>query len=62
MSLPGVVGGESVSLSAYADDVTVFVRGEGDVEEVSRALVLFEVNWEKSEGMIMGRCFNFLVC
>jgi hypothetical protein len=28
--------GSQISLSAYADDVTVYVKGQEDVEEVSR--------------------------
>ena len=51
----------AVALSAYADDVTVFIRGQEDVECLIKSLTLYEqassarVNWEKCEGYALGQ-------
>ncbi len=48
---------ESVKLSAYADDVTVVIRGDYDVEMVKNALECYgkassaKVNWCKSDAV-----------
>ena len=50
-----------VALSAYADDLTVVVSRQGDVECLTRSLALFEkassakVNWEKCDGCALGQ-------
>ncbi|KAI4900412.1 hypothetical protein NFI96_009713, partial [Prochilodus magdalenae] len=52
--------GTRVSLSAYADDVTVLVTAQEDVEVLESSLEVYEkassakVNWGKSEGFLMG--------
>jgi len=48
-------------LSAYADDITVFVNNAGDINCLSEALSLYEkassakVNWAKSEALWAGK-------
>ena len=48
-------------ISAYADDVNVFVQGQEDIQELKDSLVLYEraasarVNWEKSEAVLVGQ-------
>ena len=60
-SVPGVMKGPTIALSAYADDVTVFITGASDVKVLSNALKLYEgassarVNWEKSESLWAGQ-------
>lgn len=50
-----------VVLSAYADDVTVFIKQQKDVEVLIQNLSLFErassakVNWAKCEGYVLGQ-------
>ncbi|KAI4902093.1 hypothetical protein NFI96_000916 [Prochilodus magdalenae] len=52
--------GTRVSLSAYADDVTVLVTAQEDVEVLESSLEVYEkassakVNWGKSEGFSNG--------
>ncbi len=52
---------ESVKLSAYADDVTVVIRGDYDVEMVKNALECYgkassaKVNWCKSDAVWCGQ-------
>ncbi|MGL5102459.1 MAG: reverse transcriptase domain-containing protein, partial [Plesiomonas sp.] len=51
---------ENVRLSAYADDVTVFIRGQDDIQVLKEQLALYErassakVNWSKCEGLLLG--------
>ena len=56
----GDPSGTRVSLSAYADDVTVLVTAQEDVEVLESSLEVYEkassakVNWGKCEGFLMG--------
>lgn len=49
-----------IKVSAYADDITVFIKNKSDVEALKESLNVYEkassarVNWNKSEGFIMG--------
>ena len=60
-SVPGVMKGSTIALSAYADDLTVFITGGEDVKVLSNALKVYEgassarVNWEKSESLWAGQ-------
>lgn len=60
-SVPGVMKGPTIALSAYADDVTVFITGGEDVKVLSNALKVCEgvssgrVNWGKSESLWAGQ-------
>lgn len=51
---------KSISLSAYADDVTVLVTSQDDVHVLEQKLALYEkassakVNWSKCESLILG--------
>jgi len=48
-------------ITAYADDVTVFVNDNNDIKDLSRALELYEVvslakvNWDKTEPFWSGQ-------
>lgn len=54
----------TVSLSAYADDVIVFIKGQNDIETLGQTLALYEqassvkVNWSKYDGLILGEWCN----
>lgn len=58
--VPGVLTGTTISLSAYADDVTVIISGKDDVSVLCNALQVYgrassaEVNWAKCEGFLVG--------
>uniref|UniRef100_A0A4W6F6F5 Reverse transcriptase domain-containing protein n=1 Tax=Lates calcarifer TaxID=8187 RepID=A0A4W6F6F5_LATCA len=61
-SLPGSCGFErSLILSAYADDINIFVSNQEDVQCLQGALSLYEkatsarVNWAKSEALLLGQ-------
>ena len=60
-SVPGVMKGPMIALSAYADDLTVFITGAEDVKVLSNALKVFEgassarVNWVKRCGKVSFR-------
>ncbi len=49
-----------IKVSAYTDDITVFIKNKRDVEALTESLNVYEkassarVNWDKSEGFIMG--------
>lgn len=53
-----------ISLSAYADDVTVFITGQTDIQILEQKLALYEqassakVNWSKCDGLILGEWKN----
>lgn len=57
-------GNSKVFLSAYADDVTLFITGQDDIVNLTKNIGLYEkassakVNWTKSEGFIMGKWEN----
>ncbi|KAJ0002705.1 hypothetical protein NQD34_007854 [Periophthalmus magnuspinnatus] len=52
---------QPLCLSAYADDITVIISGQEDVETVQQSLSLYErassaqVNWSKSEAYLLGQ-------
>lgn len=56
-----VSSGPPVVVSAYADDVSVFVQGQRDIQELQDSLALYrkaasaKVNWEKSEAVLVGQ-------
>ncbi len=49
-----------MKLTAYADDVTVFIRSEDDVKHLFSCLNIFQsassarVNWEKTDTLLLG--------
>jgi len=53
LSIPTIHQGLRTKITAYANDVTVFVNDDNDVKDLSRALELYEgassakVNWDK---------------
>ncbi|KAK7887032.1 hypothetical protein WMY93_026653 [Mugilogobius chulae] len=55
------VEGNTLHLSAYADDVTAFITDAEDVQTLRHQLELYErassarVNWQKCEGLLLGR-------
>lgn len=57
-SIPNVIQNTNVSITAYADDVTVLVSGGQDITALSEVLRLYEkassekVNWPKSIGFL----------
>lgn len=63
--IPHVNGHSKVVLSAYADDITVFITGQEDIEILTKTIKLYEkassakVNWKKSEGFMIGKLENF---
>ena len=50
----------AITVSAYADDVTVLIQDQGDVQALEGCLHIFErvasakVNWEKTEALLDG--------
>lgn len=62
-SIPGFLKNPGTVLSAYADDITVFVNNVQDVNDLSDALNVYEkassakVNWDKSEALWVGQAF-----
>lgn len=61
LSLPELAQSPPVVVSAYADDVNVFIQDQGDVQELKESLVLYEkassarINWRKSEACLVGQ-------
>lgn len=59
--LPGINSNSRVSLSAYADDITVFITSQNDVDILTGIIRKYErassgkLNWGKSEGLIIGQ-------
>lgn len=60
----GIIKNSRTVLSAYADDITVFVNNTQDVKFLSDALDVYEkassskVNWDKSEALWVGQDFS----
>lgn len=60
LSLPGLFNHTPVIVSAYADDVNVFLKDEKDISMLKQGLQLFEdassakVNWTKTEACLIG--------
>lgn len=58
--ISGDVNGSKVAVSAYADDVTVFIAGQEDIQTLCKSLAVYDrassakINWAKSEGFIVG--------
>ncbi len=61
LMFPGLSQRPSLVISAYADDISVFIRDQRDVALLVDSLKLYEwassarVNWEKSEGLLVGQ-------
>uniref|UniRef100_A0A3P9LKP2 Reverse transcriptase domain-containing protein n=1 Tax=Oryzias latipes TaxID=8090 RepID=A0A3P9LKP2_ORYLA len=61
LMLPEMSHKPSLVVSAYADDVTVFVRHQADIDSLCIVLDLFQrassarVNWGKSTALLLGR-------
>ena len=61
LSLPGMLSSPPLTVTAYADDVNVFIQDQGDVQVLVDSLALYEkassatVNWAKSEALQVGR-------
>ena len=55
---------KTVSLSAYADDVTIFVTSQHDIQTLEQELSLYErassarVNWNKCDSLLLGKWSN----
>ena len=51
-------------MSAYADDITVFIKCQNDIRILEQKLKLYEqassarVNWSKCEGLLLGEWSN----
>lgn len=62
--IPNYSHGNRIVLSAYADDITVFLNGQEDVNNLSKSIEVYEkastakVNWSKSEGYAVGQWIN----
>ncbi len=62
--IPHVNGYSKVVLSAYADDITVFITGKEDITILTNIINFYEkassakVNWTKSEGFMVGNVQN----
>ncbi len=60
----GIIKNSRTVLSAYADDITVFVNNTQDDTFLSDALDVYEkassskVNWDKSEALWVGQDFS----
>lgn len=60
LTLPGMGHSSSVVVSAYADDVNIFISNQDDVNELSESLNMYEkassakVNWDISEALLVG--------
>ncbi len=63
-SIPNDVNCNKIVLSAYADDVTVFINGQDDVINLTKSIEVYErastakVNWGKCEGYAVGQWIN----
>lgn len=62
--VPGDPKESRVSVSAYADDVSIFIIGQEDIQILCESLDVYEkassakVNWGKSNGFIVGQWEN----
>ncbi len=60
-SLPGCITDSPLVVSAYADDINIFVKNENDIHTITKALKCYEkassskVNWDKSEALKVGQ-------
>lgn len=67
LMLPGMPQRPPMVVSAYADDVSVLIRSQRDVEHLGDVLSLFQrassarVNWGKSEAVLVGQWANRMV-
>ena len=58
--LPGLPQRPPLVLSAYADDINVFIRDQADVDNLTESLTIYQkaslakVNWHKSEALLIG--------
>ena len=62
LSLPGLPDPDlSLTVSAYADDLNVFVSNQQDISNLQETLSLYakassaRVNWEKREALLVGK-------
>lgn len=61
LSLPGLLNSRPLVVSAYADDVSVFLKDNEDILALKQGLQLFaeassaKVNWSKSEACLIGQ-------
>ena len=61
LRLPGLPQRPPLVLSAYADDISVLIRNQGDVDNLTESLTLYQkassakVNWDKSEALLIGQ-------
>lgn len=59
--MPGLPQCPQAMVSAYADDINVFIRNQKDVDEFSDVLDLYQrapsakVNWENSKALQVGK-------
>ena len=64
--MPGSVPQVYVKMSAYADDITVLVKDQGDLRVLEASLRTYEravtarVTWEKSEALLCGPWYGQL--
>lgn len=60
-NLPGSKFDSPLVVSAYADDINVFIKNDDDVFIIVKALKCYEkassskVNWDKSEALQVGK-------
>ena len=58
--LPGLPQRPPLVLSAYADDINVFIRDQADKDNLTESLKIYQktssakVNWDKSEALLIG--------
>ena len=61
LSLPGMQSSPPLTVTAYADDVNIFIKDQEDVQVLVDSLALYEkassatVNWAKCEALRVGR-------
>ena len=61
LCLSGLQQSSPITVSAYADDVTIFIKTQEDIQNLTSSLELYEkaasakVNWGKSEALLVGR-------
>ena len=61
LRLPELPQSPPIIISAYADDINILVRDQGDIQELEGSLALYakattaKVNWEKSEACVIGQ-------
>ncbi len=62
--IPNDFNCNTILLSAYADDVTVFINGQDDVINLTKSIEVYErastakVNWSKCEGYAVAQWIN----